>query len=76
MRRAKTRAEIATEFFVTKTEIQKLFGLSRSGASKVFEMAVDDTSTSLFDGTKVRLAKACSVMHISQDELRRKVLSD
>lgn len=73
MQRAKTRAEIANEFFVNKAEIQKLFGLSRSGADVVFKESRDETSWTLFGGAKVRLKNVCGYLNISESELRRKV---
>ena len=76
MQRKKTRSEIAEEFFVNKTEIQRLFGLSRADANRVFCAAGDDLTRDLFCGSKVRLAKVCEVLHISRADLRNKLKPD
>ena len=73
MQRRKTREEIANEFFINKSEIQRLFGLSRSGTDEVFHLAMDDTAKTLFEGSKVRLTTVCNVLQISEAELKRKV---
>ena len=72
----KSNEEIATSFFVTKSEIARFFGVSKKVAREVFEQAQRDDIAELkfnyFDESKVRLNTVIEVLGLTVAEVERK----
>lgn len=71
--RKKSREEIASQFYFTKSDIKKLLCESRTTAEKLFDKAskIDDLLDIRIEDTKVSLDSLCKVMGISHDQLKR-----
>lgn len=76
MRHKKTKEEIANSFFVTKTEIQLLFGLTRLAAEKCFctaqQLDVERLKANYFNYRTVRLKTVLEVLGLTEEELKTK----
>lgn len=76
MRKIKSRNEILESPYVTKTEVQRLFGESYRTTSRVYSLALQKDLAELEgrmiypDGEKVRLSSVCWVMGIRLKDLK------
>jgi len=73
----KTREQLANEFFVSVSEIDRLFGIGRAAARRCFDECKREEADGLCFNpeTKVRLASVLKVLRISDAELRNKIKS-
>ena len=73
----KSREELCNSFFVSVTEIARLFGCGRVMAEKCFSAAQkidkEQMSINYLDSQKVRMASVLNVVGITEEELRKKV---
>ena len=77
MRYKKTPEEIAKSFFVTKNEIQLLFGLTRDASAHCFSRAqrldVERLKANYFNYQTVRLKTVLEVLGLTEEELKEKI---
>ena len=77
MRYKKTPEEIAHSFFVTKSEIQLLFGLTRKASEDCFTRAqqidVERLKANYFNYQTVRLKTVLEVLGLTEEELKDKL---
>ncbi len=71
----KTKEQLANGFFVSVSEISRLFDLGRADSKKCFETCkrVEGKRTELNPDGKVRLETVLKVLQISDAELRKKI---
>ena len=71
----KTREQLANEFFVSVSEIDRLFGTGRTAARHCFDECKREEADGLCFNpeTKVRLSTVLKVLQISDAELRKKI---
>ena len=79
MQRLKTREEIVTQPFVNKADIQKLFLVGYSTATKIYQAAnqLDDDQLGIYriEPTKVRITSVCKVSGVSLNTLQKQIKS-
>ena len=72
----KSREELVHSFFVSVTEISRLFGCGRVMAEKCFKAAqlIDEKEMTInyLDANKVRLSSVLTVIGITEEELTKK----
>lgn len=77
MRYKKTSEEIVKSFFVTKSEIQLLFGLTRKATAICFTRAqrldVERLKANYFNYQTVRLKTVLEVLGLTEEELKEKI---
>lgn len=73
--RIKTVAEIATQAYLNKSDIQKLFGVSFEKAKKIYALAekLDEELPYRIEETKVRLTSISRVYGVSVSQIRKMV---
>ena len=75
----KTREEIANSFFVSVTEIERLFGCGHKMAANCFSMArkadMAEIKDPCFSENVVRLSTVLKILGISEKELKQKTAS-
>lgn len=72
----KSREQLANEFFVSVTEIGRLFAISRKASKRCFDEArrtEGSVSVDLAPSDKVRLKTVLELLGISETELREKI---
>ena len=76
MRKIKSREEILESPYVTKAEVQRLFGESYGTSTRIYQMALEKDRAELKDrliypyGEKVRLASVCWVLGVKLKDLK------
>ena len=74
MIRTKTRQQIANQFYLTKTDIQRLLGVSQYKARQIYELAdgIDkDELKYRVEPTKVRLTSVSKVTGLSLNLIKK-----
>lgn len=71
--RNKSRKEISQQFYFSKADLKKLFGVSSRTAKRIFELAnsLDEGLTYRIEDTKVSLNSVCKVMGMTHDQIKR-----
>lgn len=73
----KTRAEIASSFYVNKSEICRMFGCGRIMSDKIFRSAqkidIEELMHSYIDWNKVRMSSVLKVLGITDKEVKEKI---
>lgn len=79
MQRTKSREEIFTQPYLTKTDIKKLLQVSQGKAVRIYRFAetIDNEFFKEFriEPTKVRITSVCKVVGISLDTLQKQIKS-
>ena len=76
MRKIKSREEILESPYVSKTEVQRLFGESYGTSTRIYQKALEKDRIELKDrliypyGEKVRLTSVCWVLGIKLKDLK------
>lgn len=77
MRHTKTRKEIASQLYLTKTDIRRLLGVGQATANRIYKLAerldIEALKDFRVEPTKVRITSVSKVTGISVNLMKKQV---